>query len=110
LKQNKIEENVKTDSAANSGKLPIERKFSSDNQHNKSYLFAINLDDKRKNIDEKLKEAKYLKDLSDIEYVLETTDDEEYLPKSPISHIIIDCSPFNYVDSVGIQGLVHVNK
>jgi anti-anti-sigma regulatory factor len=68
------------------------------------------LDDKRKNIDEKLKEAKYLKDLSDIEYVLETTDDEEYLPKSPISHIIIDCSPFNYVDSVGIQGLVHVNK
>jgi hypothetical protein len=62
LKQNKIEENVKTDSAANGSKLPIERKCSSDNQHNKSYLFAISLDDKRKNIDEKLKEAKYLKD------------------------------------------------
>ena len=67
------------------------------------------MNEQNNKIGAKIQEEKYLKEISDIEYVLETTDDEECLPISPVSHIIIDCSPFNYIDSVGIQGLIHVN-
>lgn len=73
--------------------------------HNPSYLCAINLDtsNHKTNID-----PKYLSKIPELDYVLQTTDSEDDLPVSPIHHIIIDCSPFNYVDSVGIQTISQV--
>ena len=80
---------------------------SNNSKHNPSYLFAVNLNDSKKRVNNK--EQKYLNEISDAEYVLETTDYDDELPTAPIHHIIIDCSPFNYIDSVGIQGLLDVN-
>lgn len=46
----------------------------------------------------------------DFEDALEADDDKEIkIPKIPIKYIIIDCSPINFIDSVGVKAMKHVN-
>lgn len=45
----------------------------------------------------------------DFEDALEADDDKDIqIPKIPIKYIIIDCSPINFIDSVGVKAMKHV--
>lgn len=45
----------------------------------------------------------------DIEEALDADDDESInIPELPIKYIIIDCSPINFIDTVGVKALNQV--
>ncbi len=68
----------------------------------KNQFYTIELDDKKNVTDELI-----LSNFTTEDYE-NTPDNKLKMPELPVSFIIIDCSPINYIDSVGVKTIKQV--